>query len=241
MPPLKTILYRDILRKIICNTLYGVPLQLLNLLLIGVLCTPLLEYGCQLCNHKNIQLLERIQHCAACWVYGSRWDPSISTWTKPSDQCLEELGWPSLKSHHDYLSVSLLYDIIHNKITVKFNDFCSFVYSCTRYHSFCIALLQSIIISFHFFVFGNTPFIWNKIPFSILSLSNRDAFCHAVLSVLVPCNTLFVLYFCKYVFYYIVCMLLSFVCIEEAPLCRPSLLAPHLPLQINKIIKKLVY
>ena len=46
-------------------------------------------YRCQLWNaftQKGIQLLENIQRCAARWVCGSR-----------SDQCLHQLGWPSLR------------------------------------------------------------------------------------------------------------------------------------------------
>jgi len=144
---------------------------------------PLLEYGCQLWNPfttRNIQLLEQVQCRAARWVCSSRWDPFVSTWSKLSDQCLDELGWPSLKSRRDYLSVSLLYDIIHNKVAINLNNFCSFVSSCTRHHSLCIVPLQTTINSFRFSFFGNTPFIWNKIPFNILSLSNCDAFRHAV-------------------------------------------------------------
>ena len=144
---------------------------------------PLLEDGCQLWNpftQKNIQLLENIQHRAARWVCGSRWDPSVFSWTKSSDQCLEQLRWPSLKSRRDYLSVNLLYDIINNKIAVKFSDFCSFVSSCMKRHSLSILPLQSTINALRYSFLGNTPFIWNNIPFDILSSSNRTAFRHAV-------------------------------------------------------------
>ena len=33
-----------------------------------------------------------IQHHAAHWVCGSKWDPSVFTWTKSSCLCLEEVG-----------------------------------------------------------------------------------------------------------------------------------------------------
>jgi len=138
---------------------------------------PLLEYGCQLWNPfttRNIRLLEQIQRRAAHWVCSSGWDPFVSTWTKSSDQCLDELGWPSLKSRCDYLSVGLLYDIIHNKVAINLNNFCSFVSSCTRRLLFHYRLPSSHST---FLFFGNTPF---KIPFNILSSSNRDAFHRAV-------------------------------------------------------------
>ena len=166
----------------LCHTLWGAPPQVKSTAYRCVV-RPLLEYGCQLWNpftQKNIQLLENTQRRAARWVCGSRWDPSVFLWTKSSDQCLEQLRWPSLKSRRDYLSVNLLYDIINNRIAVKFNDFCSFVTSCTRRHSLSILPLQSTINALRYSCFGNTPFIWNNIPFDILSSSNCTAFRHAV-------------------------------------------------------------
>jgi len=83
---------------------------------------PLLEYGCHLWNpftNKDIHLLENIQHCAARWVYDSRWNPSVFAWTKSSDKCLEELGWPSLKTCCNYISICLLYDIIYIGVMVS--------------------------------------------------------------------------------------------------------------------------
>jgi len=76
-----------------------VPLHLLNPLHIGALTRiwlPALE-------SFYYQLLEQIQRRAARWVCSSRWDPFVPTWTKSSDQlqCLDELGWPSLKSRRD--------------------------------------------------------------------------------------------------------------------------------------------
>ena len=48
------------------------------------------------------------------------------SWIMSSDDCLRQLEWPSLKLSRDFLSVNLLYDIIFNKIAIKFSDFCSF-------------------------------------------------------------------------------------------------------------------
>ena len=69
---------------------------------------PIMEYGCQLWNpltQKDIQLVDNIQCCAAHWVCGSRWDPSIFSWKKSSDH-LYLLGWPSLSLRCDYISLS---------------------------------------------------------------------------------------------------------------------------------------
>ena len=122
-------------------------------------------------QQKDIQLLESIQRHAARWVCGSRWDPSVFSWSKSSDQCLNQLGWPLLKLRRDYLSVNLLYDIINNIITVKLTDFCSFVSSCTRQHSLSIFPLQSTINTLRYSFFGNISFIWNKVPFIIIIIA----------------------------------------------------------------------
>ena len=79
---------------------------------------------CDLCCFPSFSFLGHcginIQRCAAHWVGSSRWNPSVFSWTKSLDQlCLYLLGWPSLSLHRDYLSVTLLYDIINNKIAVK--------------------------------------------------------------------------------------------------------------------------
>ena len=159
------------------------------LIIIG--CININMYGCQLWNpftQKDIHLLEKIQFLeniylrAIHWVCGSRWDPSEFSWTKSSDQCLHQLRLPSLKLQCKYLSVNLLYDIIKNKITVKLSDFCSFESSCTKQHSLLIFPLHSQ--STHCNTL-ETYFIWNKIPFNILSITNHNAFCRAVLLFLV--------------------------------------------------------
>jgi len=169
---------------------------------------PVVEHGCQLWNpftHKDIQLLETIQRCAARWVCGSRWDPSVFCWSKSSDQCLHQLGWPSLGLRREYLLVNLLDDIIHNKIAIKLSDFCSFVSSCTRQHPLSIFPLQSTINCLRYSFFGNISFIWNKIPCEVLSIKKRVAFRRAVTYYfLVMCNCLCT---CVSVFLFVNCAL----------------------------------
>ena len=55
---------------------------------------PVMEYACPvwfLHTAKNINHLERVQHRAARWASGSRWNPSSYCWTKSTDDCLAEL------------------------------------------------------------------------------------------------------------------------------------------------------
>ena len=74
----------------------------------------LIEYACPvwfLHTAKNISTLECVQHQAAHWAAGSRWDPSSYCWSKSSDGCLTELKWPSIHQHHTYFSICQVHDI----------------------------------------------------------------------------------------------------------------------------------
>ena len=57
-------------------------------------------------TQENILALEKIQNGGgACWVYGSRFNPHTSTWSKSSSDCYHELHWPSLSTRWKYLSI----------------------------------------------------------------------------------------------------------------------------------------
>ena len=118
---------------------------------------------------KDISMLEKVQRRASRWACGSRWVPHLLAWSKCSDTCLRELGWPLLSTRHNYLSVRLLHDIMHNRYFVKFSEFCTFVSSCTRRHSLAIVPSRSTINAFRYSFFVNVPFIWNTMPHNILS------------------------------------------------------------------------
>ena len=127
---------------------------------------PLMEYSCQVWNpftDKDISMLEKVQRRASRWACGSRWVPHSLAWSKCSDTCLRELGWPLLSTRRNYLSVRLLHDIMHNRYFVKFSEFCTFVSSCTRHHSLAIVPSRSTINAFRYSFFVNVPFIWNTI------------------------------------------------------------------------------
>ena len=83
---------------------------------------PLMEYSCQVWNlftDKDISMLEKVQRRASRWVCGSKWVPHKLAWSKCSDACIRELQWPLLSTRRNYLSVRLLYDIMHHKISYK--------------------------------------------------------------------------------------------------------------------------
>ena len=120
---------------------------------------PLMEYSCQVWNpftDKDISMLEKVQRRASRWACGSRWVPHLLAWSKCSDTCLRELGWPLLSTRRNYLSVRLLH----------------VVSSCTRRHSLAIVPSRSTINAFRYSFFVNVPFI----PHNILSLQNVNRF-----------------------------------------------------------------
>ena len=137
---------------------------------------PLMEYSCQVWNpftDKDISMLEKVQRRASRWVCGSKWVPHKLAWSKCSDACIRELQWPLLSTRRNYLSVRLLYDIMHHKYPIKLSDFCTFVSSCTRRHSLAIVPSRSTINAFRYSFF-------NTIPHHILSLNNVNKFCSAL-------------------------------------------------------------
>ena len=101
--------------------------------------------------------LESVQRCAARWACGSCWSPMQNRWSKSSDDCLHELYWPTLSSHRNYLSVSMMYDILHGRYnSLNFSDYCSFNSSCTCAHSLSLIPPQSTINSYGYSFFVNT-------------------------------------------------------------------------------------
>ena len=136
---------------------------------------PLLEYACTVWNPHTVSdraVLESVQRRAARWVCGSRWSPVRKHWSKSSDVCLQELRWPTLSSRRHYLSVSMMYDILHGRYdSLTITDYCSFNTSCTRAHNLTFVPPQSTINSHRFSFFVNTVFLWNTLPLDILTLS----------------------------------------------------------------------
>ena len=62
-----------------------------------------MEYACTVWlphTAKNINILEHVQLRAARWAAGSRWVSSSYHLSKSSDDCLEELQWPSINQNH---------------------------------------------------------------------------------------------------------------------------------------------
>ena len=86
---------------------------------------------------------------------------------------------PSSISFHPrkYLSLTIIYDILHHHIALKFSDYFTFSSAAsTRSHSLSILCKQSSINSYRYSFFVNSVFWWNSIPFDILSTTHRTTF-----------------------------------------------------------------
>jgi len=140
---------------------------------------PTLEYACTVWSphtSKDQLILERVQQWAAWWAYGSHWNPTIRKWSKSFVEFTAELTWPVLSTHHNYLSLCLLYDIInkHQSLPLPGLIICQPEATHSVYSSIAFnCQLLSI------FVFCHIIILWNSIPHSILSLSHT-VFCQTL-------------------------------------------------------------
>ena len=137
---------------------------------------PSLEYASVVWSPHTVSdkaTVESVQRRAARWACGSRWSPLQNQWSKSSNVCLQELHWPTLSSRRNYLNVSMMYDILHGQYnSLKISDYCTFNTSCTRAHSLSFLPPQSTINSHRYSFFVNTAFIWNTVPYTILTLNS---------------------------------------------------------------------
>ena len=144
---------------------------------------PIMEYGCKVWNPYqlgNISMLERIQRRAARWSCGSRWNPITLSWSKSLEVCLRELLWPTLQLRQQYFSILTLYDILHKRCPLNFSHYCTLSRTSTRTHSLALVPTQSFINAYRYSFFVNIAFLWNSIPFNILSLDSVKEFRHSL-------------------------------------------------------------
>ena len=149
----------------------------------AVVC-PTLEYAAVVWSPHtkgDIKLLESLQNRAARWICGSRWSPRTNSWTVSSSDCCSQLNLPTLESRRQYLSISVLHNIYHQRTSIKFNCHCKFnSISSTRSHHLSINPPQSTINSRCYSFFVNTVFLWNSVPLTILNDPNPKSFRHSL-------------------------------------------------------------
>ena len=139
---------------------------------------PYLEYACVVWapyTAQDISLLESVQNRAARWIK-SFWDAAAQKWSKSSSVCISELGWPLLKTRRSYMSIWTLYSIYHKRTAINFSRYFHFNTLATRSHALTLNLASSTINAFRHSFFVTTPFLWNSIPFEILSQRTAGSF-----------------------------------------------------------------
>ena len=139
---------------------------------------PCLEYGCSVWSphtSKDINVLESVQRRAACWIQ-SKYDPNVHKWTKSSDVCLKELRWPTLALRRQYYSILMLYSILHNLTPITFTRHFELNTLPTRSHPSTLISKASTINAYRYSFFVDTPFLWNRIPYDIISTSSAMSF-----------------------------------------------------------------
>jgi len=112
------------LNLLCCLLYYCSPLA--KHLFFCALILPIIQYGCTVWlphYNKDINHLEAIQYRAACWICGSHFNPSSFTWSPSSKLCLSKLHWPSVYSRLATTSLLYLYDLIHHRTTISFDDY----------------------------------------------------------------------------------------------------------------------
>ena len=107
---------------------------------------------------RDILVLEAVQRHAAKWVCESRWDPSNRRWTKSSDDCLNALQWPTLTQRRNYLSVSMLNDIFHERTSLTFFQTITVKILAVPEH------MNSLLCHCNLPFFVNVAFLWNSVP-----------------------------------------------------------------------------
>ena len=140
---------------------------------------PILEYACQAWSphtQKCIKQLESIQYRGARWICGARFNSSNFTWTPSSSQCCTILKWPSLADRCNFRIIQTVHDILHKRSCIEFGRYFTVSSTCTRSHSLSLFCKQASVNSFRYSFFINSIFIWNCVPYSILSIHDRISF-----------------------------------------------------------------
>ena len=107
---------------------------------------PCLEYACTVWSPYavgDIKMIESVQHRSARWIK-SFYNPVLQKWTKSSDACVSELGWPSLHLRRKYFSVLMIYSIL-KEAPIVFSRYFQFNSLPTRSHPLTLVLPSGII------------------------------------------------------------------------------------------------
>jgi len=135
-----------------------------------ILCDLVLNFVvlCGLSTHlRSVDLIVSVQHRAAWWIKSS-FDPLTLQWTKSSDECIRELGWPSLELQCNYACIVMLYAMLNNLTPITFSEYYWLNKLSTRSHPMMIYPIPYYINSYHYSFLWILHF-WNSITYDVLS------------------------------------------------------------------------
>ena len=124
---------------------------------------PCMEYGSTMWSPhtaKNINLLESIQRRATRWIKSKH------------DSTLHQYWW-LLKGIEVVYTGTLTYALLYyeQSNSYKFLPFFNFNTNATRSHPLTLQTQSSLINTLRYSFIVNMPFVWNSIPYEILSSS----------------------------------------------------------------------
>ena len=102
--------------------------------------------GVKITTHFN----SVVQRWAAHWVCDSKLNPSCYSWSSSTDICISILGWPSIMNRFTASCLLYLFDLLHNKIAMSFNDYFQLNTSSTKSHSLTLVCKQSDVNSYRY-------------------------------------------------------------------------------------------
>ena len=91
------------------------------------------------------------------------------TWDKSYPECCSELNWLTLETQRDMLTCCQVYKTINHLDCITFTRYFTFSGTHTRSHS-SLGCSHSRINAFRHSFFVRSPFLWNTLPFDIVSL-----------------------------------------------------------------------
>ena len=139
----------------------------------------MLEYACRVWHPhtaQNINTLESVQRRAARWAANSKWDAISHCWSKSSDDCIQELHWPTITQCHNHYFICHVHDNLNHRNSLCFHDNYHLSETSTRSHPLTIRPVTATINVYRFSSFVHSPFLWNTIPYTILQLSKSTVF-----------------------------------------------------------------
>ena len=91
-----------------------------------------------------------LQRRAVCWAANCKWDATSYCWSKSSDDCIQELHWPTIKQRHNYYSICHVHDSLLHRNSLHFHDNHHLSETSTKSHPLIIHPVTFTINAYRF-------------------------------------------------------------------------------------------